>query len=105
MGFDACRYNGQTLPDKFVEKLKDYVDYHPVCAEVEISLRGAPQPGSPGDGKRAACFLYQPASDTEYTGEMIAFSDAFWQPEGRGRFHFKRAFTILRDQRRQSLSG
>ncbi|WP_369693332.1 hypothetical protein [Acetobacterium wieringae] len=38
MGFAACCYNGQNLHDKFVEKLKDYVEYYPVCAEVEIGL-------------------------------------------------------------------
>lgn len=32
----------QTLPDKFVDKLKDYVDYYPVCAELEIGL-GVPR--------------------------------------------------------------
>ena len=77
MGFDACRYNGQTLPDKFVEKLKDYVDYHPVCAEVEIGL-GVPRNPIRLVMENEQLVLYQPASDTEYTGEMIAFSDAFF---------------------------
>ncbi|OXS26259.1 MAG: cytoplasmic protein [Acetobacterium sp. MES1] len=77
MGFDACRYNGQTLPDKFVEKLKDYVDYHPVCAEVEIGL-GVPRNPVRLVMENEQLVLYQPASDTEYTGEMIAFSDAFF---------------------------
>lgn len=77
MGFDACRYNGQSLPDKFVEKLKDYVDYHPVCAEVEIGL-GVPRNPIRLVMENGRLVLYQPASDTEYTREMIAFSDAFF---------------------------
>ncbi|WP_303866260.1 DUF523 and DUF1722 domain-containing protein [Acetobacterium wieringae] len=77
MGFDACRYNGQTLPDKFVEKLKDYVDYFPVCAEVEIGL-GVPRNPIRLVMENEQLVLYQPASDIEYTREMIAFSDAFF---------------------------
>jgi uncharacterized protein YbgA (DUF1722 family)/uncharacterized protein YbbK (DUF523 family) len=77
MGFDACRYNGQTLPDKFVEKLKDYVDYVPVCAEVEIGL-GVPRNPIRLVLENEQIVLYQPASDTEYTQEMIAFSHDFF---------------------------
>lgn len=76
MGFDACRYNGQTLPDKFVEKLKDYVDYQPVCAEVEIGL-GVPRNPIRLVMEDEKTVLYQPATDTEYTQEMIAFSQNY----------------------------
>lgn len=72
MGFDACRYNGQTLPDKFVEKLKDYVDYYPVCAEVEIGL-GVPRNPIRLVIEEGQTVLYQPATDTEYTQAMIDF--------------------------------
>ena len=27
LGFAKCRYNGQVIPDKFVEKLKDHVEF------------------------------------------------------------------------------
>jgi uncharacterized protein YbgA (DUF1722 family)/uncharacterized protein YbbK (DUF523 family) len=77
MGFDTCRYNGQTLPDKFVEKLKDYVDYHPVCAEVEIGL-GVPRNPIRLVLENEQIVLYQPASETEYTQQMIAFSHDFF---------------------------
>lgn len=77
MGFAACRYNGQTLPDKFVDKLKDYVDYYPVCAELEIGL------GVPRDPVRLVqedgqTVLYQPASDSEHTAAMIAFAQSYF---------------------------
>ncbi|WP_414150534.1 YbgA family protein [Acetobacterium carbinolicum] len=75
IGFDACRYNGQTLPDKFVEKLKDYVEYYPVCAEVEIGL-GVPRNPIRLVLEEGETVLYQPATDTEYTQEMIDFCAA-----------------------------
>lgn len=77
MGFDTCRYNGQTLPDKFVEKLKDYVDFYPVCAEVEIGL-GVPRNPIRLVMEGEKTVLYQPASDTEYTQEMMDFSQTYF---------------------------
>ena len=36
--FDHCRYNGDMISSPIVAKLKEYVDFLPVCAEVEIGL-------------------------------------------------------------------
>ena len=36
--FDSCRYNGQMISSDFVKKLKKFVDFKPVCPEVEIGL-------------------------------------------------------------------
>ncbi len=77
MGFAACRYNGQTLPDKFVEKLKDYVVYYPVCAEVEIGL-GVPRNPIRLVQEDGATRLYQPASASDYTEAMIDFSQKYF---------------------------
>lgn len=38
LGFEACRYNGQIQNDEFVSKLSDYVNFIPVCPELEIGL-------------------------------------------------------------------
>lgn len=38
LGFDKCRYNGDTIPDKFVNILESYVNYITICPEVEIGL-------------------------------------------------------------------
>lgn len=36
--FDACRYNGQKIPNGFVASFAPYVDFVPVCPELEIGL-------------------------------------------------------------------
>lgn len=38
LGFAACRWNGVTIPDRFVEKLKPFVKYLTACPEAEIGL-------------------------------------------------------------------
>jgi uncharacterized protein YbgA (DUF1722 family)/uncharacterized protein YbbK (DUF523 family) len=82
LGFAHCRYNGQTIPDHFVEQLRNYVEYRPVCPEVEIGL------GIPRDpvrivideGKR---LLYQPATGKDATDSMQQFNDRFLQSVGQ----------------------
>jgi uncharacterized protein YbgA (DUF1722 family)/uncharacterized protein YbbK (DUF523 family) len=77
LGFDHCRYNGQTIPDKFVEKLKKFVEFQPVCPEVEIGL------GIPRDpirivelnGKKQ---LFQPATGRDVTAEMERFVESYF---------------------------
>jgi len=76
LGFSECRYNGQTIPDKFVNKLKDYVEYKTVCAEVEIGL-GVPRNPIRLISEKDEIILYQPASEKEFTKEMVAFSRRF----------------------------
>lgn len=74
--FEACRYNGLIIKSDFVEKLKDYVDFYPVCPEVEIGL------GIPRDPIRIIELdhrlrLYQPATGIDLTKKMEKFSDKF----------------------------
>jgi uncharacterized protein YbgA (DUF1722 family)/uncharacterized protein YbbK (DUF523 family) len=38
LGFDHCRYNGNIISSPIVAKLTEYVDFLPVCPEVEIGL-------------------------------------------------------------------
>jgi len=76
LGFASCRYNGQTIPDNFIDKLKKYVDFLPICPEVEIGL------GIPRDPIRiaevdGAAILYQPASGKDLTDKMIRFVDKY----------------------------
>lgn len=42
LGFARCRWNGDIIPDEFVEKLKPYVNYVTTCPEYEIGL-GVPR--------------------------------------------------------------
>ncbi|MBN1936859.1 MAG: DUF1722 domain-containing protein [Anaerolineae bacterium] len=75
LGFAACRYNGATIPDAFVEQLEPYVTYLPVCAEVEIGL------GVPRDPIRVILIndaprLIQPATGADVTEKMQTFAAA-----------------------------
>ena len=40
--FDKCRYNGLSINDSIIRSLKDYVEFIPICPEVEIGL-GTPR--------------------------------------------------------------
>lgn len=85
LGFSNCRYNGQTIPDKFVNKLKDYVEYKTVCPEVEIGL-GVPRDTIRLVSEKEEILLYQPASGKVYTKEMkdycVDFLDSLKDVDG-----------------------
>jgi uncharacterized protein YbgA (DUF1722 family)/uncharacterized protein YbbK (DUF523 family) len=76
LGFDNCRYNATMIPDKFVKKLGEYVNYRTVCPEVEIGL---PIPRETirlvKDGEEIK--LFQPSTGRELTEEMINFTKQF----------------------------
>jgi uncharacterized protein YbgA (DUF1722 family)/uncharacterized protein YbbK (DUF523 family) len=76
LGFDHCRYNGDMITSHIVAKLKDYVDFLPICAEVEIGL-GVPR--NPVrivlDGGEQR--LVQPATGRDFTEDMNAFVASF----------------------------
>lgn len=81
LGFAHCRYNALTISDDFVEKLKPYVDFRPVCPEVEIGL------GIPREPIRIVAAddelrLIQPATDTDVTDKMTEFTDSFLDSAG-----------------------
>lgn len=81
LGFAACRYNGLMISSPFVRKLKDHVDFIPVCPEQEIGL-GVPR--NPiriieSQGRRS---LYQPATGLDLTKEMNAFINHFLKTLG-----------------------
>lgn len=76
LGFAKCRYNGVTIYDDFVEKLKPYVEYVTVCPEVEIEL------GVPRDPVRVVVHkqerkLMQPATGKDITPAMNRFCETF----------------------------
>ncbi len=37
--FDACRYDGQLITNKYIKALKKIIEFIPVCPEVEIGMR------------------------------------------------------------------
>ncbi|SCY63149.1 YbgA family protein [Desulfoluna spongiiphila] len=75
LGFEACRYNGQALSDSFVSQLTSYVEFIPVCPEVEIGL-GVPRSPIRLARVEKKLHLYQPATEQVLTDAMADFSTA-----------------------------
>ena len=76
LGFDHCRYDGQTIESDFVNSLKPYVEFRPVCPEVEIGL-GIPRKPIRIVEINGQPRLYQPATGRDCTAEMMAFVEGF----------------------------
>ncbi len=76
LGFARCRYDGSVIPVAFVSRLKPFVDFVPVCPEVEIGL-GVPRPPlrlvQDGDEVR----LVQPETARDLTAAMVRFARGF----------------------------
>ncbi|OOE14843.1 YbgA family protein [Fictibacillus arsenicus] len=74
--FDACRYNGDVIYNDVIKKLIEYVDFVPVCPEVEIGL------GTPRETIRIVKqgedhLLLQPSTKRDVTKEMTSFSENY----------------------------
>ncbi len=74
--FEPVRWNGQIIANEFVEKIKPYVTFVPVCPEVEIGL------GVPRDPIRIVLLngekkLLQPSTGLDFTEQMAKFSVSF----------------------------
>ncbi|MFD3450005.1 YbgA family protein [Microbacteriaceae bacterium 4G12] len=74
--FDACRYNGDMIPDATIKKLIPYVQFIPVCPEVEIGL-GTPRETIRVIEKEQDYRLIQPSTEEDVTEKMIRFSNEF----------------------------
>ncbi|WP_368504417.1 YbgA family protein [Alkalihalophilus sp. As8PL] len=74
--FEACRYNGERIPDKLIERLNEYVEFIPVCPEIEIGL-GTPREviRLVADGDETK--LMQPNTGMNLTSRMNEFSLEF----------------------------
>ncbi|MFH0808327.1 MAG: DUF523 and DUF1722 domain-containing protein [archaeon] len=82
LGFEVCRYNGQELKDEFVDKLRGYVEFVPVCPEVGIGL-GVPREALVVVEENGKKFLYQPESGKDFSEEVILFSKDFLDSVGK----------------------
>lgn len=76
LGFAKCRYNGDMIPDPVINSLKNYVNFQPVCPEVEIGL-GIPRDPIRIIASKGKKYLYQPATEKDVTKEMTSFVDKF----------------------------
>ena len=74
LGFAACRWNGVTIPDKFIESLKPYVDFVTNCPESEIGL-GVPRDPIRIVSQNRVQHLMQPATGRDITSQMTDFSN------------------------------
>lgn len=75
--FDACRYNGQTITNNFVEVLVPWVEFRPVCPELEIGL-GVPRDPIRIVRKGGERRLVQPSTGRDLTALMREFSARFF---------------------------
>ncbi len=81
LGFDHCRYNGDIISSPIVANLMEYVDFLPVCPEVEIGL------GVPRDPVRIVLEdggqrLVQSGGSRDVTEVMEAFCTDFLNSVG-----------------------
>jgi uncharacterized protein YbgA (DUF1722 family)/uncharacterized protein YbbK (DUF523 family) len=76
LGFDACRYDGAGIPDELVRRLIPFVDFVPVCPEVEIGL-GIPRRPVRLVRTASGTGMIQPSSGRDLTGAMESFAASF----------------------------
>ncbi|MEN3185028.1 MAG: DUF523 and DUF1722 domain-containing protein [Atribacterota bacterium] len=78
LGFDHCRYDGSIIPSQIVERLREAVEYIPVCPELAIGLSVPRQPVRivSVDGERR---LIQDKSGEDLTLKMSAFIESFFE--------------------------
>jgi uncharacterized protein YbgA (DUF1722 family)/uncharacterized protein YbbK (DUF523 family) len=76
--FEACRYNGQVIPDTFVKRIGPYVNFKPVCPEVEIGL-GVPRDPVRVISRGNETALVQPATGRNISSKMLEFANKYLQ--------------------------
>jgi len=74
--FEPVRWDGRIISSDFVKQLKDYVDFVPVCPEVEIGL-GIPREPLRLVKREESLRLVQPATGLDLTQRMESFSKGF----------------------------
>jgi len=72
LGFDACRYDGQKIPNGIVDMLKEYVEFIPICPEMGIGLSTPRKPLS-----LILNNLIERDSEKDFTKKMNDFSISF----------------------------
>ncbi|MCF7912581.1 MAG: DUF1722 domain-containing protein [Candidatus Cloacimonetes bacterium] len=78
LGFDYCRWNGDSINDSFVNRLKEFVEFHTLCPEADIGLGIPRNPVRLVRGKSTEDILMlQPATGEDCTDKMIEYSQDF----------------------------
>ena len=89
LGFAACRYNGDILAERFLDRLSEFVEFIPVCPEVEIGL-GVPREPVRLVTQGKVRHLVQPATGRDLTARMRRFSATFSTGSARWMASFSR---------------
>lgn len=76
LGFEKCRYNGETISSEIVEMLKKHAEFITVCPEVEIGL-GVPREPVRVAESSGEKYLVQPATDKNFTNEINDWNKNF----------------------------
>ncbi|MCS7287047.1 MAG: DUF523 and DUF1722 domain-containing protein [Anaerolineae bacterium] len=76
LGFEPCRYDGSIILDPIVNSLREWVEFIPVCPEVEIGL-GVPRPPVRLVWIAGEVRLLQPVTGLDLTEKMQAFAASF----------------------------
>ncbi len=79
LNFDKCRYNGDGDKNKFVDKLKNYVIFQPICPEVEIGLPTPRKPIRLVNQNNEGIKLLQPQTGNDYSELMYEYADSLCQ--------------------------
>ncbi len=79
--FDRCRWNGLMITSGIVRKLKDLVDFEPVCPEVAIGL-GVPRKPIRLVRSERDVRLLQSETEKDLTGDMTCFTRSFLDSVG-----------------------
>ena len=74
--FEACRYDGQIINNKHIKKLKEYIDFEPVCPEVEIGM-GTPRDTIRIIENKEERLLFQPETGKDFSNKMDSFSKSY----------------------------
>lgn len=76
--FDNCRWNGLKIANSVVKKLMEFVEFIPVCPEVEIGL-GIPRDPIRLIEKDGPVFLANSMTEEDHTSKMNEFSRKYLQ--------------------------
>ena len=74
--FEACRYDGQIINNNHIKKLKKFIDFYPVCPEVEIGM-GVPRETIRIIEENDKTILYQPETEKDFSTKMDKFSKEY----------------------------
>jgi uncharacterized protein YbgA (DUF1722 family)/uncharacterized protein YbbK (DUF523 family) len=79
LGFDACRWNGVTIPSELMELIRPHAEIITVCPELEIGLGVPRNPVRVIGIKEEDRKLYQPETGRYFTQEMRDFTQTFFK--------------------------